>query len=277
MTMAADPSLDSDTPVRRKPGLIARVRTALIGAMMSALGVFLILSTLSHNPLDPSLNAATGNTPTNWLGGPGAIASDLLLLLMGWAGAAAALGILAWGLILLVRGPRGRSKTVSTFRFVAGVIGIGGFAMAVSALPLPVNWPFASGLGGLVGDALLSLIQTVTREINAPGGRVIAGVLGLTLAVFGVFFCFGLTVRDLTAARDAAELVWATVRVWIDQVLGAIPRAWGRGEIAVSPGVLEDFGVKGEIIHVRPRSGRHAVRTRARARHQVVARDRACR
>ena len=60
MNMAADPSVDSDALVRRKPGLIARVRTALIGAVMSALGVFLILSALTHNPLDPSLNVATG-------------------------------------------------------------------------------------------------------------------------------------------------------------------------------------------------------------------------
>ena len=233
MNMAADPSVDSDALVRRKPGLIARVRTALIGAVMSALGVFLILSALTHNPLDPSLNVATGRAPTNWMGAPGAIASDLLLLLMGWAGAAAALALLAWGLILLVRGPRGRSATVSIFRIVAGVIGIGGFAMAVSALPLPVNWPFASGLGGLMGDALLGSVQALADEVSAPGGRVIAGGLGLVLAVFGVFFCFGLTVRDLTAARDAAELVWATVRVWIDQAIGAIPRAWGRGEIEV--------------------------------------------
>ncbi len=233
MTLAADPSVDSEAPVRRKPGLIARVRTALIGAVMCALGVFLILSALTHNPLDPSLNAATGRAATNWMGGPGAIASDLLLQVMGWAGAAAALAILAWGLILLARGPRGRSKTVSTFRILSGVIGICGFAMAVSALPMPANWPFATGLGGLIGDALLGGVQALTDEVSAPGGRVIAGGLGLVFAVFGVFFCFGLTVRDLTAARDAAELVWATVRVWIDQLIGAIPRAWGRGEIEV--------------------------------------------
>ena len=39
-------------------------------------------------------------------------------------------------------------------------------------------------------------------------------------------------------------------------------------------GVLEDFGVKGEIIHVRPGPGRHALRAGAGARHQVVARHR---
>jgi DNA segregation ATPase FtsK/SpoIIIE, S-DNA-T family len=42
-------------------------------------------------------------------------------------------------------------------------------------------------------------------------------------------------------------------------------------------GVLKDFGVRGEIVNVRPGPGRDAVRTRARSRHQIVARDRACR
>jgi len=210
--------------------LIARVRTFVLGVVMSAGGAFLILAALSHNPFDPSLNAATGRLPTNWMGAPGAVASDLLLQVMGWAGAAAALALLVWGLILLVRGPRGRSATVSIFRLLSGVIGVLGFAMAVSALPMPANWPFASGLGGLMGDGALSLVAGLAADLGVPGGRVIAGALGLSLAVLGVFFCFGLTVRDLTAARDAAELVWATVRVWVDQTLGAIPRAWGRGE-----------------------------------------------
>jgi S-DNA-T family DNA segregation ATPase FtsK/SpoIIIE len=233
--MSASPETASaaDQPVRRAPGLIARVRTALIGGAMTAGGAFAILAALSHNPFDPSLNAATGTTPTNWMGGPGAAVSDLLLQTLGWAGAAAALAVLAWGLILLLRGPRGRSSAVSVFRLLSGALGVTGFAMAVSALPMPANWPFAVGLGGVIGDAVLGGLAGLIAEIGVPGGRVIAGGLGLVLSVFGVFFCFGLTVRDLTAARDAAELVWATVRVWIDQLIGAIPRAWGRGEVTV--------------------------------------------
>ena len=39
-------------------------------------------------------------------------------------------------------------------------------------------------------------------------------------------------------------------------------------------GVLGDFGVRGEIVKAQSRPGRDAVRTRARARHQIVARHR---
>ena len=38
--------------------------------------------------------------------------------------------------------------------------------------------------------------------------------------------------------------------------------------------VLGDFGVRGEIINAHPGPGGHALRARARARHQVLARDR---
>ena len=38
--------------------------------------------------------------------------------------------------------------------------------------------------------------------------------------------------------------------------------------------VLDDFGVKGQIVKVRPGPGRDALRARARARHQVEPRDR---
>jgi len=235
MITVTDTLVDENHPVRQKPGLIARARTVLIAVTMIAVGVFLILSVSGHNPSDPSLNAATGQAPTNWLRAPGAIAADLLLQTTGWAGAAAAMVLLAWGVILLIRGPRGRSGLVSGFRLLSGVLGILGFAMAVSALPTPANWPFATGLGGLAGDLILSSFAGFIHDLGAPGHVILGAGLGLVLAVFGVFFCFGLTVRDLTAARDSAELLWATLRVWLDQIAGVIPRAWWRDEVGSRP------------------------------------------
>jgi len=233
MTDSLDPGFDPDAPAPYSPSLLARVRTALTGVVMTTIGAFVIMAALTHNPFDPSLNAATGLTPTNWMGASGAIVSDLVLLITGWAGVAAALAMLVWGLILLIRGPRGRSAWVSVFRFVSSVVGVLGFAMAVSALPMPTNWPFATGLGGMTGDSLLSGFSGVLADLGVPGGRLIGGGLGLILAIFGVFFCFGLTMRDLRAAGEAAELVWATLRVWFDQLMGVIPRAWGQGELTI--------------------------------------------
>ena len=218
-----------------KPGLIARARAALIGTALAALGGFLLVAVFSHNPLDPSWNAATGAPVTNLAGPAGAIAADLVLQLTGWAGAAAALALLAWGVILILRSAKRRSAWLGFGRMIAGLAGLSGFALAVSALPMPANWPFAVGLGGLLGDGLLAALTGVFGGFGAPVPGALAVGLGLALAVAGVFFCFGLRLADLIAARDAAGLAWATVRVWADQVLGAAPRPWRKDDSGAAP------------------------------------------
>jgi S-DNA-T family DNA segregation ATPase FtsK/SpoIIIE len=185
-----------------------------------------LLAVFTHNPLDPSFNVVSNQPVTNLLGPVGANIADLVLQISGWAGAGAALGLIGWGTILVIRGPRQRSAWVSVFRIVSGVVGVMGFALAVSVLPMPVNWPFAVGLGGLIGDGLLVSITSFFEQFGLTGGAVFAALVGLTFAILGVFFCFGLTVKDLIAAQDAAELGWASLRVWVDQLVGAIPKPW---------------------------------------------------
>jgi S-DNA-T family DNA segregation ATPase FtsK/SpoIIIE len=248
MSASAAPLSSSDQIVTAPPGLIARARTRATGLALCAAGVLALIAVFSHDPMDPSLNAATAGPAANLLGGPGAIASDLILQTLGWSGAAAALALIAWGLILTVRGPRRRGVWLGLFRLTAGALGVVGFAMAVSALPMPKGWPFAAGLGGLLGDQMLALVAGLLGAI-LPGPLFLAASLGLMLAVFGVFFCFGLRLTDISAAQDAAQLAWAIVRVWIDQLTRNAPRPWRKderepvpepdGSAATAPGFLK--------------------------------------
>lgn len=193
---------------------------------MTASGAFALIAIFSHNPLDPSLNAATGQSVANLAGASGAIAADLLLQTMGWAGAAFALLLFGWGLILTVKSPRERSAPVVLFRIVCGAIALGGFAMAVSALPVPVTWPFASGLGGLLGDALLSGLSGLVTGAEIAGASAVAAILGLLAAILGTFFCFGLNTRDLAAASAAAATAWAVLRSWVQRLADELPASW---------------------------------------------------
>jgi len=225
-----------DAVIAPPPGVIARARTLFTGLVLFCTGGLALTAVFSHDPLDPSLNAATAGPANNWLGEPGAIAADLILQTLGWSGAAAALAFMAWGSILAVRGPRRRGAWLGLFRIAAGALGVTGFAMAVSALPMPAGWPFAAGLGGLLGDQMLALTSGLLGAV-LPGPLFLAAVLGLLLAVFGTFFCFGLRLSDFAAAQDAAQLAWAIVRVWIDQITRNAPRPWRRDgdEIAAEP------------------------------------------
>ncbi|MEE2565346.1 FtsK/SpoIIIE family DNA translocase [Hyphobacterium marinum] len=209
-------------------GLGARLRTGFFGLVMIAAGAGLGAAIFGHNPLDPSWNVATSASPLNPLGLPGAIGADLLLQTLGWAAGGPVLALIVWGGILLVRGPRKRSGSMMTLRFISGCLGVTGFAAALSALPIPDAWPFAAGLGGAFGDLMLFSIAEPLAGLGLPAATGVTVTLGLMLAVAGVFFTFGLRTSDLVAAGDAAALAWATLRVWWDSALGRIP--WRSGE-----------------------------------------------
>ncbi|MCH8520770.1 DNA translocase FtsK 4TM domain-containing protein [Glycocaulis sp.] len=214
------------------------MRARLTGFAMTALGAFLLTAIFTHHPLDPSLNAASSREVSNLAGHNGAIAADLLLQTLGWAGAVLALILAGWGVILLVQGPRRRPGAIVLFRVICGGFAITGFAMAVSALPIPASWPFAAGLGGLLGDALLANFSGLAASAEIAGASAIVAALGLVMAILGTFFCFGLNTRDLAAASDTALLVWATLRVWADRLMGQIPTPWRDEDarpIAITP------------------------------------------
>ena len=214
---------DPDGVIAPKIGAMARLSALVMGLALTGLGGFALISIFSHNPLDPSLNAVTSGPVSNLAGWPGALVSDLALQLLGWAAAPGAFATLTWGLILLVRGPRRRSTWLALGRIASGIIGVLGFAALVSTLPMPGNWPFAAGLGGIIGDALVSAASGL---FGFPGSVFLIGGLGFCVAVIGAFFCFGLRLADFSAARDAAEVAYATGRVWVDQLVGAAPRPW---------------------------------------------------
>lgn len=233
-----DAASQDDFPARvrsRGRNIGARLGTGLAGLAMIALAVSMAVSVFGHDPLDPSWNVATTAGPANPLGAPGAIAADLLLQTLGWASGGPILAVLVWGVILLVRGPRKRSGAMMTLRVLAAILGVTGFAAALSALPIPEAWPFAAGLGGAFGDLVLFALAEPLTGLGLPGATGLAVALGLTVAIAGLFFTFGLRASDLVAAGDAAALVWATLLVWRDSVRGRIPWRSGQEERESSP------------------------------------------
>ncbi|WP_417469327.1 DNA translocase FtsK [Maricaulis sp.] len=199
---------------------LARTSDLLLGVVMLAGGGFLLASLLSHNALDPSWNVSAAGEVRNLMGAPGAGTSDLMLQSLGWSAAGPAIALIIWGGILVLRRPRRRPDSIAAWRWLAAAIGTFGFAAAASALPVPNAWPFASGLGGAIGDMMLGGLRSLPASVDLPAATGIAATLGLVFAVAGIFFTFGLRSRDLSAAYDAAGLAWATARVWFDSLRG---------------------------------------------------------
>ena len=72
----------------------------LVGFGVTALGMLMLLALFTYSPADPSLNHATGGHVRNLLGGPGAVAADLVMQLFGFGAIAAILPLAAQGLRL---------------------------------------------------------------------------------------------------------------------------------------------------------------------------------
>ena len=133
-------------------------RAAEIAGLVALAGVAsLTFALLTWSVSDPSLNHATSTRVHNLLGAPGAIAADLVMQFIGLASATllAPPAFWGWGLITQRRLARPRLKAAL---YLSGVIAAAGLA---SLLPAPGSWPLPTGLGGVIGDAILAIPRRV--------------------------------------------------------------------------------------------------------------------
>jgi DNA segregation ATPase FtsK/SpoIIIE, S-DNA-T family len=178
-------------------------------------GAIIALATATFNASDASWNVAGASKISNWLGAPGATLADFLLQMIGIAIVPALLAMVALCLLALVRGPGGvdRLKLRSWCAFGAVIL----FSAAVAGLPRASGWVMATGLGGLIGDWLLSILSWPFS--GGGGGRGI----GALIAFFGAVVCAIVALRlkrsDMDAAVDTASYYWASLRVAIDNLM----------------------------------------------------------
>ncbi|VXC87616.1 DNA translocase FtsK (fragment) [Bosea sp. 125] len=181
--------------IRRSSSLIDRLpdpvreflsrRAAEIGGMaMLALMVAVAVALATWSVDDPSLNNATRGTVHNLLGRPGAMIADLAMQLLGLGVVALLLPPLLWSLRLI----RFHLFDRSALKLVLWVVGIVSSAAVASALPATPRWPLPTGMGGVIGDALLQ----GTRNIVGLGGTALGGLVAFVFA--------GIAILSVTAA-----------------------------------------------------------------------------
>ncbi len=167
-------------PKRRAAELIGAAVLVSAGASSIAL--------LTWSVGDPSFNHAVATPPHNLLGRPGAILADIAMQSVGLSCIAALTPPAFWGwrLVTLRRLERSRAKIALWLGGSAAAAGV------AALLPAPDRWPLPSGLGGVLGDALVWLPRHFWGG-SGPGmlaaGAVLAGVslLALTAAAgFGL-------------------------------------------------------------------------------------------
>ncbi|WP_436356500.1 DNA translocase FtsK 4TM domain-containing protein [Brevundimonas sp. CEF1] len=176
------------------------------GVLQALLASLLLVAMISWNPADPSLNAASTQGATNWLGGTGAVFADLMMQSLGLAAWPAVLLLIAFGLATAIGDALQHRLQPTAFKVFCAIVGVLLLSAALSALAAPAKWPLAAGLGGLWGDGVTGLSAQGLAALHIPAGRWIAGGLFLILALWGLGYAVGLRLRDFTdTAGWAAE------------------------------------------------------------------------
>src|SRR6187455_3416713 len=123
----------------------------LVGAVLLGVAGTAAVALATWSVQDPSLSHATNAPVRNMLGLTGAASADLMMQLLGIATIAFLFPVAAWGWRLVTHRPLDRERTRLAL-WVLGTLAAAGFA---SCLPPSKAWPLPTGLGGVVGDALL--------------------------------------------------------------------------------------------------------------------------
>src|SRR5262245_12396475 len=150
------------------------------GFVLLAIAVLATLALATWSVRDPSLSYAASGPVRNLLGVPGAIVADLLIQLVGTAAIAVVLPIAAWGWRLVSHRGLDRERLRLAF-WIGGIVFAAAFA---SCLPTSPRWPLPTGLGGVIGDAVLRLPAFLLGgPLGGTSRLVVAFLTGATATV----------------------------------------------------------------------------------------------
>src|SRR3954469_16678521 len=159
-------------PASIRDALARRLRE-LAGLCLIALSGVVAAALMTWSVQDPSLSHATSRAIRNVLGYPGAIGADLLMQILGLGAIMLILPVAVWGWRMLTHRTFDREALRLACWILCTVIAAG-FA---SCWPHGGSWPLPTGLGGVVGDALVR----APAIVFGPPSTVYRLVLGFIL------------------------------------------------------------------------------------------------
>ena len=182
--------------------MLARRLRELAGLGVIALSCVVAAALMTWSVQDPSLSHATSGPIRNLMGRPGAIGADMLMQILGLGAIMLILPVAIWGWRLLTHRHFDREALRIACWILCAVIAAG-FA---SCLPRSGAWPLPTGLGGVVGDALVRFPAVVF----GPPGLIYRIVLGVILfaAMIGSFvFACGAGAQEKIVERTRPPMI----------------------------------------------------------------------
>jgi len=170
-------------PPSIREAMVRRLRE-LAGVGLLAFAGVAAAALMTWSVQDPSLSHATSRPIRNIVGYPGAISADLLMQILGLGAIMLILPVAIWGWRMMTHRPFDR-EALRIASWILATVFAAGFA---GCWPHGGAWPLPTGLGGVVGDAL----------VRAPA--VVFGPAGLTYRLALGCLLFAATVATLLVA-----------------------------------------------------------------------------
>jgi DNA segregation ATPase FtsK/SpoIIIE, S-DNA-T family len=164
--------LVSHLPQSIRDALTRRLRE-LTGLGLITLSGVASAALMTWSVLDPSLSHATSRPIRNILGYPGAIGADMLMQILGLGAIMLILPIAVWGWRMLTH----RTFDREALRLGCWILCTAIAAGFASCWTHGGGWPLPTGLGGVVGDALVR----APAIVFGPAGLIYRLVLGTVL------------------------------------------------------------------------------------------------
>src|ERR1700678_779263 len=159
-------------PASIREALARRLRE-LAGLSLIALSGVAATALMTWSVQDPSLSHATSRAIHNIVGYPGAIGADLLMQILGLGAIMLILPVAVWGWRMLTH----RAFDREALRIACWILCTVASAGFVSCWPHGGAWPLPTGLGGVVGDALVR----APAIVFGPPGFIYCLVFGIIL------------------------------------------------------------------------------------------------
>jgi S-DNA-T family DNA segregation ATPase FtsK/SpoIIIE len=186
-------------PTSIRDALARRLRELAGLALIAGSGVA-AAALMTWSVQDPSLSHATSRAIRNIVGYPGAIGADLLMQILGLGAIMVILPLATRGWRMVTHRPFDREA----LRFGAWVLCVVISAGFASCWPRTGAWPLPTGLGGVVGDALVRAPAVVFGPPGTIYRLALGGILGLAM-IATLLVAGGLGARETDEDLSAME------------------------------------------------------------------------
>jgi S-DNA-T family DNA segregation ATPase FtsK/SpoIIIE len=185
-------------PIRE---IVVRRLRELTGVSLVILAGVIAAALTTWSVQDPSLSHATAGKIRNIMGYPGAIGADLLMQIMGLGAVMAILPIAIWGWRMMTHRHFDR-EALRIASWVLCMVAATGF---FSCWTHGNAWPLPTGLGGVVGDAL---VRAPAVALGPPGFlyRTVFGVLLFAVMIVSFLFASGMGSQETVVERKAPTI-----------------------------------------------------------------------